>query len=108
MDSVHLQLYVTAICLSYGTLGFLTAAKLRIVKYKPFIKLDYWPTYSLDETTEVLERETKKAQGNDSVEGIAYSRDTAVIMTGIFVEANEVFYQNFSFFYFSQKKTFLD
>ena len=77
-------------CLSYGTLGFLTSAKLRIVKYKPFIRLVYWPALSLDQTTEVLERETKKAQGNDSVEGIAYSRDKAVIMTGTFVEADEV------------------
>jgi hypothetical protein len=38
----------------------------------------------------VLKRETKKAQGNDSVEGIAYSRDKAVIMTDTFVEADEV------------------
>ena len=40
---------------------------------------------------DVLERQTKKAQGNDSVEGIAYSSDKAVIMTGTFVEADEVF-----------------
>jgi len=79
-----------AVPMSYGTLGFLTSVKLTIVKYKPFIKLDYWPAYSLDETTEVLERETRKGQGNDSVEGIAYSRDKAVIMTGNFVEAKEI------------------
>ena len=28
--------------------------------------------------------------GNDTVEGIAFSRDTAVIMTGVFVEEKEV------------------
>ena len=69
--------------------------KLRIIKYKPFIKLDYFPTYSLDETTEVLDRETRRGQGNDSVEGIAYTKDKAVIMTGTFVEAHEVFHQDF-------------
>ena len=79
-----------AVPMSYGTLGFLTSAKLRIVKYKPFIKLVYWPTNSWDQTTEVLERETRKTKGNDSVEGIAYSRDKAVIMTGTFVEADEI------------------
>ena len=28
--------------------------------------------------------------GNDTVEGIAFSRDTAVIMTGVFVNEEEV------------------
>ena len=28
--------------------------------------------------------------GNDTVEGIAFSRDTAVIMTGVFVKEEEV------------------
>ena len=68
--------------------------KLRIIKYKPFIKLDYFPTYSLDETTEVLDRETRREKGNDSVEGIAFSKNEAVIMTGTFVEANEVIHQD--------------
>merc|ERR1712050_227331 len=79
-----------AIPMSYGTLGFLTSVKLRIIKYKPFIKLEYFPTYSLDETTEVLDRETRRGKGNDSVEGIAYSKNEAVIMTGTFVEEYEV------------------
>ena len=44
----------------------------------------------MDETTEVLDRETRRGKGNDSVEGIAYSKNKAVIMTGTFVEAYEV------------------
>jgi len=79
-----------AVPMSYGTLGFLASVKLRIIKYKPFIKLDYFPTYSLDETTDVLDRETRRGQGNDSVEGIAFTKDKAVIMTGTFVEEHEV------------------
>ena len=35
------------------------------------------------------DRETPKG-GNDTVEGIAFSRDSAVIMTGVFVEEKEV------------------
>ena len=38
----------------------------------------------------MLERETNKASGNDSVEGIAFSKDTSVIMTGQFVESDQV------------------
>ena len=35
------------------------------------------------------DRETPKG-GNDTVEGIAFSRDSAVIMTGVFIEEKEV------------------
>ena len=38
----------------------------------------------------LLQRETQKSVGNDSVEGIAFSRDTAVIMTGVYVGEEEV------------------
>jgi len=75
---------------SYGTLGFLTAVKLQMIKYKPFIKLTYRPTYSLDETIHVLDHQTNKENGNDSVEGIVYNKNQAVIMTGEFVEEEEV------------------
>ena len=38
---------------SYGTLGFLVAAEIEIIPCKRFIKLDYYPTYSLEETIKV-------------------------------------------------------
>jgi len=63
---------------------------LKIIEYKPYIRLTYRPCYSLDETTDILDRETNKETENDSVEGIAYSKDTAVIMTGKFVTKKEV------------------
>lgn len=80
----------SALPMSYGTLGFITSAKLQAVRYKPFIKLRFLPTRSLEETTKVFERETNASVGNDSVEGIAFSKDTAVVMTGTFVEEKEV------------------
>ena len=38
----------------------------------------------------LAERESTKADGNDSVEGIMYNANEAVIMTGEFVEEEEV------------------
>jgi len=75
---------------SYGTLGLLTAVKLKIIPYKPFIKMTYRPTYNIEEAMQVFERETMKGAGNDSVEGIMYSVHDAVIMTGEFVDENQV------------------
>ena len=72
--------------------------------------MHYQPSYSLDQTVDIFEKDTRKEVsdiydatcvffnriefhekvGNDTVEGIAFSRDTAVIMTGVFVEEKEV------------------
>jgi len=87
-----------AIPWSYGTLGFLTAVDIMIIPFKPYIKLVYEPTYSLEETMDVFARETNKdvsklneidENDNDSVEGIMYTKNTAVIMTGTFVDNYE-------------------
>jgi FAD/FMN-containing dehydrogenase len=37
-----------AIPMSYGTLGFLTSITIKMIPYKPFIRITYRPTYSLD------------------------------------------------------------
>ena len=76
--------------MSYGTLGFVTNITLQIIEYKPFIRLTYRPCYTLTDTVELLSKETHKETENDSVEGIAYSKDTAVIMTGQFVTEDKV------------------
>jgi len=60
------------------------------VPYLSHLRLTYRPCFSLKESMEVLERETNKMCGNDSVEGIAFSKDAAVIMTGQFVDASQV------------------
>ena len=75
---------------SYGTLGFVTSVSLHIIEYKPFIRLTYQACHSLNDTVELLAKETHKETLNDSVEGIAFSKDTAVIMTGQFVTSGEV------------------
>ena len=63
---------------------------LQILEYKPYIRLTYRPSYTLKDTVELLSTETHKETENDSVEGIAYSKDTAVIMTGQFVTEDQV------------------
>jgi delta24-sterol reductase len=79
-----------AVPFCYGTLGLLTAAKLKITPYKPYIKMTYRPTYTTEDTMHTLERETMKGVGNDSVEGIMFNLNEAVIMTGEFLEENQV------------------
>ncbi|MDD5322288.1 MAG: FAD-binding protein [Methylococcales bacterium] len=69
---------------SHGTLGFLVAAELKIIPAKKFIRLHYQPVYSLKNMTEVFEEACRKPEENDFVEGLVYSRDTAVIMRGTF------------------------
>ena len=82
--------YFHAIPMSYGTLGFVTMVTLKIVEYKPYIKLTYRPCYTLDETIACFSEQTIKDTDNDSVEGIAFTKDTSVIMTGQFVDKDEV------------------
>lgn len=79
-----------AMKMSYGTFGFLTMITLKVIKYKPWIRLEYHPSYSLEDTINIFQRETLKDKNNDSVEGISFSKDTAVIMTGTFLEEEEV------------------
>ncbi len=74
-----------AIPYSYGTIGFLTAVDLDIIQFKPYIKLNYHPTNSLDGLTDKLTEVS--GNGNiDSVEVIMYSLESSVVMTGTFVD----------------------
>ena len=86
--SNHQDLYA-AIPLSYGTLGFLVSTTIDIIPYKPYLKHTYRPVSSLDELVKVFEKEIHDP-GNDTVEGIMFSKDKAVVMSGTFVENIEV------------------
>jgi delta24-sterol reductase len=67
---------------SHGTLGFLVAARLKIIPAKKYVRLHYRPVYSLDEMAEVFEAESRATEKNDFVEGLVYSRERAVILCG--------------------------
>ncbi|CAB3359713.1 Hypothetical predicted protein [Cloeon dipterum] len=69
---------------SYGTLGFLTAAKIMIVPCTKFIKLNYKPVYSLNDA--VKEFSEASASKNQFVEGIMFTLNKGVIMTGNMID----------------------
>ncbi|MDD5632151.1 MAG: FAD-binding protein [Methylococcales bacterium] len=69
---------------SYGTLGFLVAAELKIIPAKKFIRLHYQPVYSLDNMVDLFEEASRLTDENDFVEGLVYSHDSGVIMRGTF------------------------
>jgi hypothetical protein len=71
---------------SHGTLGFLVAAELKIIPAKKFIKLHYQPVFSLEHMVETFETASRNTKEYDFVEGLVYTRDNAVIMTGIFTD----------------------
>lgn len=74
---------------SYGTLGFLVSAQLRIIPAKKYVRIEYKPAHSNAELIRMFEEETKRDNGNEFVEGLVYSRDTAVIMTGSMTDEAE-------------------
>ena len=67
---------------SHGTLGFLVAVELKIIPVKKYVRLCYQPVYSLDSMVENFEQACANTENNDFIEGLVYSRDQAVIMTG--------------------------
>ncbi|XP_792094.3 delta(24)-sterol reductase [Strongylocentrotus purpuratus] len=67
---------------SYGTLGFLVSAEIKIVPAKQYVRLEYKPVHCFDDVSNVFAKCSKEAQENEFVEGLMYSKDKAVIMTG--------------------------
>lgn len=70
---------------SHGTLGFLTAVKHKIVPAKKYVRIEYEPVHGLDNLIRTFEFESKNVE-NTFVEGLVYSGETGVIMTGRFVK----------------------
>lgn len=60
-----------------------------------FVKLKYEPVYSLEKAMQVFEAQSREKSENQFVEGIMFSLDLGVIMTGKMVDtANNVSYKN--------------
>lgn len=69
---------------SHGTLGFLVAVELRIVPIRSHVKLDYEPFHSLDAYCARLNALAASPDAPRFIEGIVFSEDTGVILTGDF------------------------
>ncbi|CAH2089087.1 unnamed protein product [Euphydryas editha] len=72
---------------SHGSLGFLVALTLKIVKIKPYIKIKYIPVDGQKKYCDMLRdlsgaNEPSPSYHPDYIEGTIFSKDKAVIMTG--------------------------
>merc|ERR1712117_385408 len=76
---------------SYGTLGFLTAVKIKMIPSKRFVKLTYKPAHTAAEGDRILNEELGK--GGDAhmfVESLIFDKERAVVMVGDMVDSCEV------------------
>lgn len=66
---------------SYGTLGVVTAIKIRLLHTQPFVRLSYIPVTSAEESIRVVADVT--ARGADFVDGILFTKERGVVMSGV-------------------------
>ncbi len=70
---------------AYGSIGLISMIKLRLIKVKKYVKLDYKTTTSYEETLKDLNTFCKRRDIN-YLEGIVYSPTKAIIISGKFVD----------------------
>ncbi|KAG7286112.1 hypothetical protein NEMBOFW57_008415 [Staphylotrichum longicolle] len=63
-----------------GTLGLTTMLEVRLMEARKFVKTRYRRTRSVAEAVEMVREEVRK--GNDYVDGILFSKDHGVVVTG--------------------------
>lgn len=80
-----------AIPWSYGSLGFLVGAEIRIVPAKSYVHLTYIPIKTKQEFVNRFEEESLKPfdEAYDFVEGLMYSEEEGVLMLGNFSDSVE-------------------
>nr|CAD7417866.1 unnamed protein product [Timema poppensis] len=66
---------------SYGTLGFLTSAEIKIIPAQRYVRLEYHPYHSLEDIVKAFETESHRPD-NHFVECLMFAKDQAVVMTG--------------------------
>ncbi|KPJ19555.1 Delta(24)-sterol reductase [Papilio machaon] len=81
----HPELFY-AVPWSYGTLGFLTSAVIKLVPAKKYVRLEYHPCTSLSELSKRLSQESLKEQPHQFIEALLFSKETGVLMTGDMVD----------------------
>ena len=71
-----------AIPWSHGTLGFLVSVDIDIIPAPKYVKLEYEPVTSLKQAIEIFKKQTFAKENNHFVEGLLFSSEIGVIMTG--------------------------
>lgn len=64
-----------------GTLGMTTLLEIQLMEARKFVRTKYRRTRSVEEAVEVVREEVRKP-GNDYVDGILFSKDHGVVVTG--------------------------
>ncbi|KAG6450980.1 hypothetical protein O3G_MSEX006859 [Manduca sexta] len=85
-DNEHSDLFKT-LPWSHGSLGFLVALTLKIVKIKPYIKIKYIPVKGQKAYCDMIRQlsgtnEARPKEFPDYIEGTIFSKDEAVVMIG--------------------------
>ncbi|MCP6719166.1 MAG: FAD-binding protein [Patescibacteria group bacterium] len=80
---------------SYGSLGLLTLAKIRVIPVKKYVRLTYFRTEGKENVLERIRQEIGN-QANDFVEGIIFDAQNSVIITGEFSDEKSLPIQTFS------------
>lgn len=66
-----------------GTLGVVTLVEIQLQEAKKFVETTYHPVGGMDEAIETLRKFTEgEDQGIDYVDGLMFSQDSGVIVTG--------------------------
>ncbi|CAG4962362.1 unnamed protein product [Colias eurytheme] len=71
---------------SYGTLGFLTSATIKVVPAKKYVRLEYHPYHNLSDLANKFRQESLKDSPHQFIEALLYDRDSGVVMTGDMVD----------------------
>jgi hypothetical protein len=87
------DLFFGTVC-SYGSLGIITLVKLRLVPAKDFVQLTYHAVKNFNEMSRLIEEKTGEAV--NFVDGIMFSKNSGVVMSGNFSERQNLPISTFS------------
>jgi Delta24-sterol reductase len=75
---------------TFGTLGVATLFEMRLVPAKDFVQLSYIPVKGIEHAQEVIKQIFEEGEsGTDFLDGIMFSPDEGVIMTGRYADRDE-------------------
>jgi Delta24-sterol reductase len=71
---------------SHGTIGFLVAVELRLIRIQPYMRVEYIPCHTQADLCSQMKALSEDDDAPPFLEATVYSRETSVIMTGRFAE----------------------
>lgn len=71
---------------SYGSIAFLTAVRIKLRRIKPYVKVNYIPTHSVEDLAQKMKTMALDENAPTFLEATVYSKDEAVIQAAEFVD----------------------